>query len=127
MRIQLPAVEAAVAEVPTVEAAVVEIQRAEAVPEAEAHPEKVAEAIHLKEAVVLREVVQPEETALHPEVTRSSMHRHIQRNVRRAVILLIPVRAKAAGQRELRMTAPTTARIPEQKDRQRMPETKVHR
>ena len=116
-------VEAAVAEAPTMEAAVVEIQRAEAVPEAEAHPEKAAEAIHLEEAVVLRKVVQPEETALHPEVPRSSMHRHIQRNVRRAVILLIPVRAKAAGQRELRMTA----RIPEQKDRQRMPETKVHR
>ena len=55
------------------------------------------------------------------------MHRHIQRNVRRAVILPVPARAKAAGQKELRMTAPTTVRMTEQRDRQRKPETKVHR
>ena len=77
-----------------------------------------AEAVRVEALAVIRLVA---------EAVQFSMHRHIQRNVRRAVILPVPARAKAAGQKELRMTASTTVRMTEQKDRQRMPETKVHR
>ena len=77
-----------------------------------------AEAVRVEALAVIRPVA---------EAVQFSMHRHIQRNVRRAVILPVPARAKAAGQKELRMTAPTTVRMTEQRDRQRKPETKVHR
>ena len=77
-----------------------------------------AEAVRVEALPVIRPVA---------EAVQFSMHRHIQRNVRRAVILPVPARAKAAGQKELRMTAPTTVRMTEQRDRQRKPETKVHR
>ena len=80
--------------------------------------------IHPVEAAQEAEAVQ---VAVPAEAVQFSMHRHIQRNVRRAVILPVPARAKAAGQKELRMTAPTTVRMTEQRDRQRKPETKVHR
>ena len=76
------------------------------------------EAVRVEALAVIRPVA---------EAVQFSMHRHIQRNVRRAVILPVPARAKAAGQKELRMTAPTTVRMTEQRDRQRKPETKVHR
>ena len=77
-----------------------------------------AEAVRVEALAVIRLVA---------EAVQFSMHRHIQRNVRRAVIPPVPARAKAAGQKELRMTAPTTVRMTEQRDRQRKPETKVHR
>ena len=77
-----------------------------------------AEAVRVEALAVIRPAA---------EAVQFSMHRHIQRNVRRAVILPVPARAKAAGQKELRMTAPTTVRMTEQRDRQRKPETKVHR
>ena len=103
-------------------AAPAEAVRAEAmqvaVPAEAVRVEALAEAVRVEALAVIRPVA---------EAVQFSMHRHIQRNVRRAVILPVPARAKAAGQKELRMTAPTTVRMTEQRDRQRKPETKVHR
>ena len=89
-----------------------------AVPAEAVRVEAPEEAMQVEALAVIRPVA---------EAVQFSMHRHIQRNVRRVVILPVPARAKAAGQKELRMTAPTTVRMTEQRDRQRKPETKVHR
>ena len=97
------------------------------------HPVEAAQEAEAVQVAVPAEAVRVEapaeamQVAVPAEAVQFSMHRHIQRNVRRAVILPVPARAKAAGQKELRMTAPTTVRMTEHRDRQRKPETKVHR
>ena len=65
-----------------------------AVPAEAVRVEALAEAVRVEALAVIRPVA---------EAVQFSMHRHIQRNVRRAVILPVPARAKAAGQKELRM------------------------